>query len=120
MRSPAICLEYAAHLLSLLELHSLLSSVRPRYVQITRLKNYSRMFVPSWRSQINAFYLRKNLQFSLEEVKQVTSQCRACAETKPRFYKPPKSSILKATQAFERTSIDFKGPLPSATRNKNF
>ena len=28
------------------------------------------------------------------------------------------ASIIKATQAFERISIDFKGPLPSATRNK--
>lgn len=37
MRSPTHCLEYAAHLLSLLELHSLLTSVRTLYVQITSL-----------------------------------------------------------------------------------
>ena len=43
--------------------------------------------------------------------------CRVCAKCKPRFHRPTKSNIIKATQPFERLNLDFKGPLPS--RNKN-
>ena len=64
------------------------------------------------------FIRTKNLPFSLDEVRRVTAQCKACAETKPQFFKPPKSSLIKATQSFERLSVDFKGPLPSITKNK--
>ena len=45
--------------------------------------------------------------------------CRICAECKPRFYVPPeKGKLIKATQPFERLNLDFKGPLPSKSRNK--
>ena len=64
------------------------------------------------------FIRTKNLPFSLDEVRHVTAQCKACAKTKPQFFKPPKSSLIKATQSFERLSVDFKGPLPSITKNK--
>ena len=50
---------------------------------------------------------------------QTISQCRACAELKPRFFRPPSVQLIKATQPFERLSIDFKGPIPS-TSNKYF
>ena len=36
---------------------------------------------------------------------------------KPQFYSKTRNSLIKATQPFERISIDFKGPLPSYTRN---
>jgi transposase InsO family protein len=64
-------------------------------------------------------YVRvKNLPFSTEDVKKVCSSCKICLELKPKFYKPPRAALIKATQPFERLSIDFKGPLPSASRNK--
>lgn len=64
-------------------------------------------------------YVRsKNLPYSTSEVKSVVSKCPVCAELKPRFYKPDGGTLIKATQPFERLSIDFKGPLPSSSRNK--
>ena len=62
----------------------------------------------------------KNLLYSLDEVKRVTSQCQTCAETKPRYHKPEEVPLIKATQPFERINIDFKGPLPSNNGNKYF
>ena len=66
------------------------------------------------------FVRSRNLPFSLEDVKQVITQCRTCAETKPRFFNPSPAHLIKATQPFERLSIDFKGPVPSTSRNKYF
>ena len=64
------------------------------------------------------YYVRsKNLPFSVNEVKNVCSSCKICAEVKPRFFSKPQYSLIKATQPLERVSIDFKGPLPSRTRN---
>ena len=63
-------------------------------------------------------YVRsKNLPFSVEDVKKVCSSCPTCAELKPQFYNLSQGTLIKATQPFERISIDFKGPLPSTTRN---
>lgn len=59
----------------------------------------------------------KNLPYSLEEIRRITSSCRVCSEVKPRFYKH-EGQLIKATQPFERLNIDFKGPLPSCTRNR--
>ena len=64
------------------------------------------------------FIREKNLPFSLEEVKRVCSRCNECCNLKPRFFKPPESHIIKATQPFERVSIDFVGPKPSKSPNK--
>ena len=64
------------------------------------------------------FVRTKNLPFSTEDVRKVCSNCRVCAELKPIFYRPKKSELVKATKPFERISIDFKGPLPSLSKNK--
>jgi hypothetical protein len=64
------------------------------------------------------FVRSKNLTFSLAEVKDVIAKCGVCSKVKPRFCKPSNSPLIKATQPFERLSIDFKGPLPSSTGNK--
>ena len=48
----------------------------------------------------------------------ICSDCRICAELKPRFFHALNGKLIKATHPMERLSIDFKGPLPSATRNK--
>ena len=69
-------------------------------------------------SRLAHFIRTRNLPYSTEDVKTVVSQCRICAELKPRFYKPKNPPLIKATQPFERLAIDFKGPLPSASPNK--
>lgn len=58
----------------------------------------------------------KNLPFSVEDVRRVNSACPVCAEVKPRFLKS-RGTLIKATAPFERINIDFKGPIPSKTRN---
>ena len=63
------------------------------------------------------FVRTKNLPYSLDEVRRTVAECRVCAEIKPNFIKPPMARLIKATQPFERLSIDFKGPLPSVTKN---
>ena len=61
----------------------------------------------------------KNLPYSFEEVKTMVKSCKDCAEVKATFYKPETSQhLIKATQAFERISMDFKGPVASITKNK--
>jgi len=47
----------------------------------------------------------KKLPFSLSDVKQVCSQCRVCAETKPKFRES--GVLIKAKQPWQRISIDF-------------
>lgn len=64
------------------------------------------------------FVRSRNLPFSTEDVKRVCSTCKICAELKPQFYHPTDGTLIKATQPMERLSIDFKGPLPSSSRNK--
>ncbi|KRZ59977.1 Retrovirus-related Pol polyprotein from transposon 17.6 [Trichinella nativa] len=58
------------------------------------------------------FVRSKNLPYSIQEVRQVVTDCRTYAEMKPRFYQPETATSIKATQPFERLNIDFKGPLP--------
>ena len=61
---------------------------------------------------------QKNLPFSIGDIKEVCSSCRACAELKPRFHQTKDSPLIKATKPLERISVDFKGPLQSDTENK--
>ncbi|GFV40073.1 hypothetical protein TNCV_2915021 [Trichonephila clavipes] len=58
----------------------------------------------------------KNLPFSLEDIKKVTNSCLICNELKPMFVKNV-GTLVKATAPFERLNLDFKGPLPSVSRN---
>ena len=53
----------------------------------------------------------------MENVKEVCSTCNICAKLKPRFHRISQSTLIKATKPFERISLDFKGPLPSSSRN---
>ena len=59
------------------------------------------------------FVRLRNLQYSIDNVKQVCKDCSICQEIKPNYYRPERAHLIKATQPFERISIDFKGPLPS-------
>ena len=62
----------------------------------------------------------KNLAFSVDDVRRITNECKVCSECKPRFHRPEKTHLIKATQPFERLNIDFKGPLPSRDKNRFF
>ena len=65
-------------------------------------------------TRLHHFVRSRNLAYSLENIKHVCNNCRICQEVKPRYYKPEQTRLVKATQPFERLSIDFKGPLPSS------
>ena len=66
------------------------------------------------------FVKMKNLPVSIEQIRNLVNSCPICAECKPRFYKPTESHLIKATQPFERLNVDFKGPLPSNSKNRYF
>ncbi|GFV33825.1 hypothetical protein TNCV_1069321 [Trichonephila clavipes] len=51
-----------------------------------------------------------------KDIKKVTNSCLICNELKPRFVKNV-GTLVKATAPFERLNLDFKGPLPSVSRN---
>ena len=67
---------------------------------------------------MSAFVRSRNLPFSVEDVRKITRSCWICSECKPRFHKPYKSKLIKATQPFERLNLDFKGPLPSTFKTR--
>ena len=81
------------------------------------LKEIHDSLCPPVISRMCHFVKSRNLPYSVEEVKQIVANCRVCQELKP-FYRPPNSSLMKATQPFERISVDFKRPLPSTSHNK--
>ncbi|XP_068224969.1 uncharacterized protein [Palaemon carinicauda] len=70
-------------------------------------------------SRMMHFVRGRNLPYSIEEVKKITTSCQVCLELKPRFFKYS-GQLIKATQPFERLNLDFKGPVPSQSRNKYF
>ena len=63
------------------------------------------------------FVRAKNLPYSLDEVKRCCEKCTTCAELKPQFFKPDQQTLIKAMQPMDRLNIDFKGPLPSVSKN---
>ena len=68
-------------------------------------------------TRMTAFGRSRNLPFSVEDIRSMIKQYTVCQRCKPSFYKPVDSHITKATKPFERLNIDFKGPLPSTTKN---
>ena len=82
------------------------------------LKNLHESLSHPGVTRMNHFVRSKNLPYSVEEIKKMTAGCPVCAEVKPRFYKPKRQNLIKATQPMERLSLDFKGPLPTNTKNR--
>ena len=68
-------------------------------------------------TRMTAFVCSRNLPYSVEDIRNIITQCAVCQQCKPSFYKPVDSHIMKATKPFERLNIDFKGPTPSTTKN---
>lgn len=64
------------------------------------------------------FVRSKNMPYSVEDVRAVVRACQICSEMKPRFIRKAPQTLIKASQPFERLSVDFKGPLPSNSRNR--
>lgn len=87
---------------------------------LNSLSNIHNMLCHPGITRMIHFVRTKNLPFSVDDVKRITDACNVCKECKPQFYKPKKTHLIKAMHPFERLSIDFKGPLPSSTRNKYF
>ena len=61
----------------------------------------------------------RNLPYTLADVTKVCRSCESCCELKPNFYKPTPGKLIRATQPFERFSVDFKGPLPKSKVSEN-
>ena len=64
------------------------------------------------------FIKERNLPYTAEDVKKVISNCHVCCEVKPKFFKPQNSPLIQACRPLQRLNIDFKGPIPSCTKNK--
>ena len=48
-------------------------------------------------TRLNHFVRTKNLPYSLDEIKKMTSRCPVCCECKPQFHRPERVSLIKAT-----------------------
>ena len=66
------------------------------------------------------FVRTKNLPYSLADIHEMTANCKECLEIKPQFAKTEITTLIKATQPFERLNLSFKGPLPSVSKNRYF
>ena len=64
------------------------------------------------------FVKSKNLPFSVDDIKSMIRACRVCSELKPQYAQTGSSHLIKATQPFEKLSLDFKGPIPSTNQFK--
>ena len=67
-------------------------------------------------TRMSHFVKTRNLPFSVDDIRKITSNCQVCSELKPQFHKV-QGKLIHATQPFERLNIDFKGPLPSVRQN---
>ena len=45
-------------------------------------------------TRMTAFFRARNLPYLVEDVRRVTSGCKICAQSKLRFYVPPKGPLL--------------------------
>ena len=66
------------------------------------------------------FVRTKNLPYALADIREMTANCKECLEIKPQFAKTETTTLIKATRPFERLNLDFKGPLPSVSKNCYF
>ncbi|KAG8183811.1 hypothetical protein JTE90_027736 [Oedothorax gibbosus] len=68
-----------------------------------------------WRLELANF--KFDIIYRPDDIKTVTKACPSCNQLKPRFCKN-EGQLIKATSAFERLNVDFKGPLPTTTKNR--
>ena len=66
------------------------------------------------------FVRSKNLPYSVDDVRRVTSNCPVCSRCKPNFFRATSAKLVKATSPFERINVDFKGPLPTSPNGNQY
>jgi len=84
----------------------------------SKLTNLHELLCHPGVTRLTHYIRSRNLAYSVEDVRNVCNACRDCRELKPKFFKPMKAHLIKATTPFERISIDFLGPKSSCTKNK--
>lgn len=67
-------------------------------------------------TRLNHFISSRNLPYSLNEVREICSQCKICSQIKLRFFRPPRGQLIQASRPYDRISIDFVGPKGSVPR----
>ena len=70
-------------------------------------------------TRLSHFVRARNLPYSHENVRSVTSNCKSCSYLKPRFIRS-QGTLINATAPFQRLSIDFKGPLPPSKNGNQY
>ena len=69
-------------------------------------------------TRLSHFVRSRNLPFTQDQVRSMTTSCKSCAYLKPQFIQY-KGTLIQATAPLQRLSVDFKGPLPlSSSGNK--
>ena len=76
-----------------------------------QINNLHRQLGHPGYAQFYHFIQSRNLPRTSQETKEVCEKCQTCAEVKPRFFKLQTRHFIKATNSFERLSVDFKGPV---------
>ena len=66
------------------------------------------------------FVRTKNLPYSLADIREMSTNCKECLEIKSQFAKTATTTLIKATQPFQRLNLNFKGPLLSVSKNRYF
>ena len=94
------------------------SRVRAMSLTLDKLSELHQSLCHPGVTRMAHFVKSRNLPFSIDEIKRITESCKTCKECKPQYYHPSPSHLIKATQPFERLSLDFKGPLPTNNQNK--
>ena len=51
------------------------------------------------------FVRTKNLPYAFADIREMTANCKECLEIKPQFAKTETTTLIKATQPFERLNL---------------
>lgn len=89
-------------------------------LSVSHLKEIHDSLIHPGVQRLLHFIRARNLPYTIEEVRKVTSACQVCAKLKPQFYKTDPTPLIRANAPFERLSIDFKGPLPMSVNGNSY
>ena len=83
-----------------------LSRITCASVQSDALKELHNSLCHPGVTRLNHFVRSRNLLYSIDEIRKVCADCKACAECKPQFFRTPEMKLIKATKPFERLLRD--------------
>ena len=66
-------------------------------------------------TRLNYFVRTKNLPYSLDEIKKMTSRCAVCCEYKPQFHRPEKVPLSKPLSHSRGSTSTSKAPFRRKT-----